>query len=61
LKSRRRVPGEDHPKTLTSARDLALDLQTLGEEGDDLGTVANALAITQMRQHPGKLKSPEAR
>jgi hypothetical protein len=29
--SRRRVLGEDHPKTLTSANNLVLDLRAVGE------------------------------
>jgi hypothetical protein len=31
LARRRRVLGEDHPKTLTSARNLAADLRALGQ------------------------------
>jgi hypothetical protein len=33
LDRRRRVLGEDHPETRTSARNLALDLSALGESG----------------------------
>ena len=34
LDRRRRVLGEDHPSTLVSANNLALDLRALGEADD---------------------------
>ena len=33
LDRRRRVLGDDHPDTLTSANNLAVDLRALGEAG----------------------------
>lgn len=33
LDRKRRVLGEDHPSTLTSARNLAADLRALGKTG----------------------------
>jgi hypothetical protein len=33
LDRKRQVLGEDHPDTLTSARNLALDLRILGQSG----------------------------
>ena len=34
LDRRRRVLGDDHPRTLTSANNLAADLRALGETDD---------------------------
>jgi hypothetical protein len=33
LDRRRRIPGQDHPDTLNSAHNLAIDLRQLGQAG----------------------------